>query len=81
MGKTYPPLDQNQVEEILKNLKFVPKRKKASHTQWEGYTKGIRRIVTVDKLKSKKEKYGPQLIGRMIKQSGMSKKDFYSYLR
>lgn len=80
MGKEkYPPLDQNQVETILKNLNFSPKRKKASHTQWEGYTKGIRRIVTVDKLKSKKEKYGPNL-GRMIKQSGLSKKEFYSYL-
>ena len=70
MGKNYPPLDRDQVETILKNLKFFPKRKKGSHTQWEGYTKGKRRIVTVDHLKSKKEKYSPELTRKMIEQSG-----------
>lgn len=80
MGKTYPPLDRRQIEFILKKLKFTPKRKKASHTQWEGYTEGQRRIVTVDHLKSRQEKYGHKLLKSMIDQSGLSKEDFYSYL-
>jgi len=81
MGKSYPPLDREQVETVLKNLEFNPKKRKGtSHTQWEGYAEGQRRIVTVDHLKSRKEKYGPRLIGKMIKQSGLSKEKFYSYL-
>lgn len=81
MGKKYPPLDREQVESVLKILKFNPKKRKGtSHTQWEGYTKGQRRIVTVDNLKSRKEKYGSRLLGKMINQSGLSKEKFYSYL-
>lgn len=81
MGKKYPPLDRDQVETILKNLNFQPKKRKGTgHVQWEGYTKGQRRVVTVDHLKSKKEKYGHRLLGKMIQQSGLSKEVFYSYL-
>lgn len=81
MGQHYFPLDREEVEHVLKNLGFQLKRhKKGSHAQWEGYTKGQRRIVTVDHLKSKKEKYGPKLLGKMIDQSGLNKKEFYSYL-
>jgi predicted RNA binding protein YcfA (HicA-like mRNA interferase family) len=81
MGSQYPPLDRGQVEAILKNVSFKEKRhKKSSHAQWEGYTKGQRKIVTVDHLKSKKEKYGHKLLKKMIQQSGLSKKEFYSYL-
>jgi len=81
MGKHYPPLDREQVETILDSLKFSPKRQSGSHCQWEGYTNGVRRIVTVDHLKKgMKEKYGPQLLSKMIQQSGLSKKDFYSKL-
>ena len=80
MGKRYPGLDRNQVETILKNLKFSVKRQSGSHAQWEGYTGGQRRIVTVDHLKSKKEKYGRKLLSKMIQQSGLTKKEFYSYL-
>lgn len=76
----YPPLDRSQVESILKKLHFHNKRQKASHAQWEGYTKERRRIVTVDNLNSKKEKYGHKLLGKMIEQSGLSKEEFYSYL-
>ena len=81
MGRKYFPLDRHQVETILKNLGFKPKRQQGtSHAQWEGYTKGQRRIVTVDHLKSKKEKYGPILLRKMIEQSGLTKKEFYSHL-
>jgi len=81
MSGKYPALDRKQIESILKALGFKQKsHKKTSHAQWEGYTKGQRRIVTVDHLKSKKEKYGPKLLGKMIQQSGLTKKEFYSYL-
>jgi len=81
MGKNYPPLDRGQVENVLKNAGFVFKRHKGtSHSQWEGYIKNMRRIVTVDHLKSKTEKYGPDLLQKMIQQSGLTKKDFYSFL-
>jgi len=63
MGGQYPPLDRSQVEHILKESGFTEKRQKAtSHAQWEGETKGRRRVVTVDHLKSKKEKYGHRLM-------------------
>ena len=81
MGGGYFPLDRSQVETILKNAGFTFKRQKGtSHAQWEGYVKGQRYIVTVDHLKSKKEKYGPTLLRKMIEQSGLTKKEFYSYL-
>ena len=82
MGKHYPLLDQEQVENILKALSFSIKRQSGtSHCQWEGYTKGARRIVTVDHFKSRKEKYSHKLLAKMIQQSGISKADFYSYLK
>lgn len=81
MGKRYPLLDRQQVESILKKLGFEVKRQSGtSHAQWEGYTKGQRRIVTVDHLKSAKEKYGHGLLKKMIDQSGLTKKEFYRYL-
>ena len=63
MGGRFPPLDRSRVELILKSAKFKPVRTKGSHTHWEGYVEGIRRIVTVDHLNSKKEKYGPLPVG------------------
>jgi predicted RNA binding protein YcfA (HicA-like mRNA interferase family) len=79
MGGEYPPLDREQVETILKALGFRVKHQRASHAQWEGYTKGARRVVTVDHLKSAKEKYGP-LLKRMIQQSGLTREEFYKKL-
>jgi len=83
MGGKYPPLDRGQVESVLKTINFIEKKRKAtSHAQWGGYTDGKRRIVTVDHLGGrKKEKYGPRLLSKMIAQSGLSKKKFYSYLK
>jgi len=80
MGKHYPLLDREQVEAILRALNFNPKRQGGtSHCQWEGYTKGLRRIVTVDHLKKgRKEKYTHRLMSKMIQQSGISKDEFYS---
>jgi predicted RNA binding protein YcfA (HicA-like mRNA interferase family) len=80
MGNRYLPLDRAQVESILNCLGFSVKRQEGSHAHWEGHTNGQRRVVTVDHLKSRKDKYGPKLLGKMIQQSGLSKKKFYSYL-
>jgi predicted RNA binding protein YcfA (HicA-like mRNA interferase family) len=76
----HPQLDREEVEAILKDIGFTPKRTRGSHTQWEGYTKGVRRIVTVDHMKSRKEKYGHDLLRNMIEQSGLTNQEFYSHL-
>ena len=83
MGKRYyyPLFNRNQVVKILKILDFISKVTHGSHTQWEGYTKEQRRIVTVKKLNSDTDLYSPDLMKSMIRQSGLSKKDFYSYLK
>jgi len=80
MGGEYPPLDRTQVEFILDAAGFKPVRTKGSHAHWEGIIGGVRRLVTVDHLNSKKEKYGP-LLGKMIQQSGLTKKEFYAHLK
>ena len=80
MSRRYPPLDRAQVERVLLRAGFGLKRKRASHAQWEGRVKGRRRIVTVDHLSGKKEKYGNKLLSSMIRQSGLTRKEFYSYL-
>ena len=76
----YPSLDRDNVEFILKKIGFIPKRTKGSHVQWEGYIKGVRRIVTVDHMRSRKEKYGHLLTRKMIEQSGLNKNEFYSHM-
>lgn len=83
MGIFYPMLDRGQVEDILKSSGFVLKRQfGTSHAQWEGYIDGKRRIVTVDALSGKmKAKFGRDLLRSMIKQSGMTKQEFYSHLK
>ena len=82
MGFKYPVLTPSKVEKILKQAGFSKKRQAGtSHSQWEGYTAGQRRVVTVDQLSSKKETYGPALVKSMIRQSGLDKKKFYSYLK
>lgn len=81
MGNRFPPLDRIQIESILKAIGFVEKRHEGtSHAQWEGVTHGQRRIVTVDHSTKRKEKYGKRLISNMIRQSGLSKQEFYSHL-
>jgi|APSaa5957512622_1039677.scaffolds.fasta_scaffold40329_3 predicted RNA binding protein YcfA (HicA-like mRNA interferase family) len=82
MGGEYPPLDRGQIESILKKLGFTKKRTESSHAQWEGHSKGQRRMVTVDEFGGRKRiKYSKDLTKKMIQQSGLSKKKFYSYLR
>jgi len=80
MSGRYPPLTPAEVEGILKDAGFTLKRTSSSHNQWEGYVKGKRRLVTVDQLSRRSETFGSKLLGEMIRQSGMKKKEFYSYL-
>lgn len=82
MGGNYPPLNRRQVEKILKALGFTPKpqRSGTTHTQWEGYACGKRRIVTVDDLGGANKTYGWPLLASMIRQSGVSKEQFYNHL-
>ena len=80
MGGQFPPLSPSEVEEILKKAGFHLNRQDGSHFHWEGYIGGQRRLVTVDHLGGRmSEKYGPELMRNMIRQSGISKKEFYSY--
>jgi predicted RNA binding protein YcfA (HicA-like mRNA interferase family) len=80
MGGQFPPLTPSEVEEILKNAGFHLKRSDGSHFQWEGDVEGQRRMVTVDHLGGRmSETFGPELTRSMIRQSGMSRKTFYSY--
>ena len=92
MGSKYPPLNQSEVEKILKKAGFYLKRTKGGHSHWEGYIKekttsktemvqeGKRRIVTVKKLKSKTDVYSNELLNSMIRQSGLTKDEFYSFI-
>ena len=80
MGGQYPPLNRRQVITILKAWGFKVVRTVSSHAQWEGYVEEHRRIVTVQKLKSDTENYSKGRIHDMIRQSGLSKKKFYSKL-
>jgi predicted RNA binding protein YcfA (HicA-like mRNA interferase family) len=80
MGGQFPLLSPSEVEEILKKAGFHLKRSDGSHFQWEGNIGGQRRMVTVDHFGGRlSETFGPELMRSMIRQSGMSRKEFYSY--
>lgn len=74
MPKKYPPLTPSEVIDILKAWDFEFKTQEGSHAQYEGTTKGTKRKVTVDK--GEKE-FGIDLIKNMIRQSGLSRDQFY----
>lgn len=80
MGGQFPNLNQRQVEFALKKMGFVCVRTASSHAQWEGYTNGMRRIVTVQKLPSKSDLYTKERMLDMIRQAGVKKKIFYKYV-
>lgn len=80
MSGQHPPLTPAEVEGILKKAGFKPTGHTDTHYYWEGYIKGRRRVVCVDHISGKKGKtFSDKLMGFMIDQSGMSKKDFYKY--
>jgi len=79
MSGKYPPLTPAEVERILEQIGFTLKRTSGSHNQWEGTVKGRRRLVTVDQLSRSSETFGKRLMNLMIRQSGLTKDEFYSY--
>jgi predicted RNA binding protein YcfA (HicA-like mRNA interferase family) len=79
MSGKYPPLTPAEVEKILERAGFTLKRTSGSHNQWEGTVKGMRRLVTVDQLSRSSETFGKKLMKSMIRQSGMTNDEFYSY--
>ncbi|WP_372523724.1 type II toxin-antitoxin system HicA family toxin [Sulfuricaulis sp.] len=80
MSSEHPPLTCPQVEQILKNLGFKERPKKAgtSHQDWvtEKF-RGQFRKVTVD---CPKAPFSQDLIKWMARQAGVTKKEFYAAL-
>lgn len=74
MPKKYPTLTPRDVKDILKANGFVLKDTEGSHEQYEGVIKGIKRKVTVDITE---KDFGDELISSMIRQSGLSRNEFY----
>lgn len=82
MSGQYPPLTPAEVETILKKAGFRYKNHTDTHYYWEKTVNGRRFVVCVDHISGKKGKtFSHKLIAFMIDQSGMSKKEFYSYHR
>lgn len=77
MGFRYPPLDCQQVKDVLKKRGFVLRKKKSgtSHEDWVGEDdNGTFCKVTVD---CPKAPFSQDLISSMAKQAGLTKKRFY----
>ena len=70
MPKRFPPLTYSEIKKVLKSLGFVWDRSKGSHEQW----KNNGNTVTVD---SAEDEPGNDLMKSMIRQSGVSREDFY----
>lgn len=74
MPKKYPPLTPDEVIKILKKRGFILKATEGSHAQYEGEVKGLTKKVTVDEAE---KEFGNFLIKSMIRQSGLSREEFY----
>ena len=74
MPKRYPPLTPPEVSSILSARGFVSDRSKGSHVQYRGTIRGVTRYVTVD---TGKHEYSDFLMQSMIRQSGMTREEFY----
>lgn len=73
MSGHYPPLDCREFKRILKSLGFEPRPQKGtSHEQW--VAENPFRKVTVD---CPKAPFTGKLLDLMLRQAGVSKKDFY----
>lgn len=74
MPKKYPPLTPAEVIKILKKRGFELKSTEGSHAQYEGVVDGITRKVTVDEGEKEFDDF---LIKSMIRQSGLTRNEFY----
>ena len=75
MPKRYPQLTLAEVRSILKFNGFEVNNTVGSHQQWVGMIGGERRRVTVDISEAPFDDF---LIKSMIRQSGVSRDDFYA---
>lgn len=62
---------------MLKSLGFTLRTTKGSHEQWVKDENGKRFKVTVDNHHSP---FGPFLVDSMVKQAGVTKKQFYALI-
>lgn len=74
MPKKYHPLTPDEVLKILKKRGFIHKSTAGSHSQYEGTIKGQIKKVTVDLAE---KEFNDFLIKSMIRQSGLSREEFY----
>lgn len=74
MPKKYPSLTPQEVIDILKARGLSKKTQSGSHAQFEGMLKSQIRKVTVDMAE---KDFGKDLIKSMIRQSGLSRDEFY----
>lgn len=74
MPRKYPSLTPSEVRAILQARTFVKKGQRGSHEQWAGVWAGNPRVVTVD---GHYPEFDDDLIKSMIRQSGMTREQFY----
>lgn len=74
MPKKYPPLTPDEVIRILKKRGFLLKSTEGSHSQYEGTVKKEIKKVTVD---TAEKEFNIFLMQSMIRQSGLSREEFY----
>ncbi|MBI5464367.1 MAG: type II toxin-antitoxin system HicA family toxin [Ignavibacteriales bacterium] len=74
MPEKFPPLTPQEVVAILKARGFSLNNQEGSHAQYVGFFGGVKRRVTVDMAKVD---YNDFLIKSMIRQSGMTREEFY----
>ena len=72
--RNYPPLSPREVIRILTARGFYLTNTRGSHSHYICTRNGKRYKVTVD---AGIKQFGPDLIKSMIRQSGMSKKEFF----
>ena len=75
MPRRYPPLSPSEVRTILRALGFELAHTTGSHEQWDHADLGGRpRRVTVDVAIGQ---FSPALVQSMIRQSGVTREEFY----
>ena len=74
LPRKYPTLSLQEVRAILKARTFVLANTAGSHEQWAGEWDGKPRIVTVD---SHHQDFSVGILQSMIRQSGMTREQFY----
>jgi len=77
--KQWPPLTYQEVVAILECWGFEQKRQVGSHEQWCKEYKGRPYFVTVDNHHSVYN--DPDLIQSMVRQSGLTRQQFYAGCR